>query len=195
MTIQSKELLKQANIIRAHSIPIVPKHDHSNTMNYAWDQSFFISGGHWPKMKISSLLLDTLTFSKCRVKLKRNKPRNHQLLVVLSEVSQAFNQVQARTGYKMNKTVLSQQVISQMIFFVIRSKSRSREPDLLWPTLSWPTSFIMSHPPPPPSPETDFSACWVRLQLPWELKLGPWKEVCLEHCIFMSSNRRGRALL
>jgi hypothetical protein len=86
--LKSTKLLRQANVIHTHSITIAPKHDHSNTTNYVWDQLFLISD-------ISSLLFEAVTFLNVVSNRKGNKPYNHQSLVVLTKVSQAINQVQA----------------------------------------------------------------------------------------------------
>jgi hypothetical protein len=73
MTNQSTKLLKQANVIRAHSIPIAPKHDRSNTTNYVWDQSFSFSDGHQSKIDISSLSSQNSHFSQRPVETKSHQ--------------------------------------------------------------------------------------------------------------------------
>jgi hypothetical protein len=131
MTNQSANLLKQANVIHAHSIPIMPKHDHSNATNYVWDQSFSISDGH--QLKITSPhFLQKLTLFEMTIRIEKQtslatigvwlcRPRS---------LKKPFYQVQATTRLKILKTVPSQQVGSSTIFSVVRSTSRSSQPHL-----------------------------------------------------------------
>jgi hypothetical protein len=97
-TTMTNQSLKQANVTRTHSIPIAPKHDHSNTMNYVWDLSFSISDGHQLKIKSPHFSSKAHTFRNDESNRKANKPRNHRCLVVSTKVSQAL-----RSGSSNNK--------------------------------------------------------------------------------------------
>jgi hypothetical protein len=64
--------LKQENIIRAHSIPIAPKHDHSNTTNYVWDRSFTFKRSSIQDRRLLTFLQNP-HFSQRRVETKSHQ--------------------------------------------------------------------------------------------------------------------------
>jgi hypothetical protein len=111
MTNQSTKLLKQANVNRAHSIPIAPKHDHLSTTNYVWDKSFSSKTVIHPRSTSphfsSKLSLFAMT--------SRNEKQSSLATIndrLCQQVSQVFNQVQATARLNILKTVPSRQVAS-----------------------------------------------------------------------------------
>jgi hypothetical protein len=111
-TSMSNKSLKQANIIRAHSIPIAPKHDHLQYDVLRMGPVIIIHDGHPSKIDVSSLFFQILTFRNDESKRKGIKPPNHQQSVVSNKVFQVLYQVQAIARLKILKTVPSRQVAS-----------------------------------------------------------------------------------
>jgi hypothetical protein len=107
MTNQSTKFLKQANVNRAHSIPIAPKHDHFQYDELRMGPVILIQDGHPSKIDVSSLFSQILTFRNDESKRRAIKPRNHQRSVVSNKVYQVLYQVQATARLKILKTVPS----------------------------------------------------------------------------------------
>jgi hypothetical protein len=130
MTNQSANLLKQANVIRAHSIPIAPKHDRSNTMNYVWDRSFSSKTVIHPR-STSPHFLPNSHFSQRRVETKSHQASQPSTIgcVDQSLSSRQSSSSNTKTQGLKDCSQLASRIIQ--IFFVIRSKSRSLQSDLL----------------------------------------------------------------
>jgi hypothetical protein len=111
ITNQSTKLLKQANIICAHSIPILPKHDHSSMTNYVWDRSFSSKMVIHPR-STSPHFSTNPHFSQRRVETKSNQASQPSTIGCVDQSLSSFNQVQATARLKILKTVPSRQVAS-----------------------------------------------------------------------------------
>jgi hypothetical protein len=126
MTNQSTKLLKQANIICAHSIPIAPKHDHLNTTNYVWDRSFpsktvIHTRSMSPHFSFKSSLFATTSQNKKQSSLATINDRLCQQGLSSPLSSSSNNKAQDPQDCSQSASRIIK------IFFVIRSTSRSQQ--------------------------------------------------------------------